>query len=63
MIVTTKPYLHKRHLTAGWALVRVRGERCSSQTVVTRCTHYNQFTTEEALREAAASYGGLMKDI
>lgn len=43
----------------GWALVHVRDERCSTQTAVTRCTYYKQFTTEEALQEAAASYGGL----
>lgn len=47
----------------GWALVHVRKEKCSTQTVVTRCTYYKQFTTEEALQEAAASYGGLTKDI
>lgn len=46
----------------GWALVHVRGERCSTQTAVTRCTYYQRFTTEEALLEAAASYGGLTKD-
>ena len=43
----------------GWALVHVRGESCSTQTAVTRCTYYKQFTTEEALQEAADSYGGL----
>ena len=43
----------------GWALVRVYRDRCSSQTMVTRCTYYQQFTTEEALQEAAKSYGGL----
>ncbi len=43
----------------GWALVHVHGDRCSTQTAVTRCTYYKQFTTEEALQEAAASYGGL----
>ena len=52
----------------GWALVHVRPKRkrgrqpeyrCSSQTVVTRCTYYLPFTTEEALLAAAASYGGL----
>ena len=47
----------------GWALVHVRGERCSTQTAVTRCTYYKQFTTEEALQEAAESYGGLTKDV
>lgn len=47
----------------GWALVHLRGERCSTQTAVTRCTYYRRFTTEEALQEAAASYGGLTKDV
>lgn len=43
----------------GWALVRVLGRNCSSQSVVTRCTYYQQYITEEALEEAAKSYGGL----
>ena len=43
----------------GWALVLVKGERCSPQTIVTRCTLYQQYTTEEALEKAADSYGGL----
>ena len=43
----------------GWALVHVSKEQCSSQGVVTRCTYYEQFTTEEAMQEAAKSYGGL----
>ena len=43
----------------GWALVRVMGKNCSSQSIVTRCKYYEQFTTEEALEEAAKSYGGL----
>ncbi len=47
----------------GWALVHVRNERCSTQTVVTRCTYYKQFTTEEALQAAAASYGGLTENV
>lgn len=44
---------------AGWALVHIRGTRCSSQQVVTRCTYYESFTTDEALLLSAASYGGL----
>ena len=40
----------------GWALVRVMGKNCSTQSVVTRCKYYEQFTTEEALQEAAKSY-------
>lgn len=47
----------------GWALVHIRGTRCSSQQVVTRCTYYQPFTTEEALQAAAASYGGLTKEV
>ena len=43
----------------GWALVLVKGERCSPQTIVTRCTLYQQYTTKEALQKAADSYGGL----
>ena len=43
----------------GWALVRVLDDRCSPQTIVTRCTLYQQYTTEEALQTAAKSYGGL----
>lgn len=43
----------------GWALVLVKGERCSTQTIVTRCTLYQQYTTEDALQVAAKSYGGL----
>ena len=45
--------------TKGWALVRVQGKNCSSQGIVTRCKVYEQYTTEEALEEAAKSYGGL----
>ena len=47
----------------GWALVLVRGERCSSQGLVTRCSTYQGYTTEEALQAAAESYGGLTDDI
>jgi hypothetical protein len=43
----------------GWALVKVIGDRCSPQTIVTRCTVYQQYTTEDALERAADSYGGL----
>lgn len=49
----------------GWALVRVipsatSGEdRCSTQSLVTNCRLYEQYTTEEALQQAAQSYGGL----
>ena len=43
----------------GWALVKVIDDRCSPQTIVTRCTLYQQYTTDEALEKAADSYGGL----
>ena len=43
----------------GWALVRVIDDRCSPQTIVTHCTLYQQYTTEEALQAAAKSYKGL----
>ena len=43
----------------GWALVRVSENRCSPQIIITRCTLYQQYTTEEALQAAAKSYGGL----
>ena len=43
----------------GWALVRVMGKNCSTQSIVTRCNYYQKFTTEEALDAAAKSYGGL----
>ena len=45
----------------GWALVLVKNERCSPQTIVTRCTLYQQYTTEDALEKAAESYGGLTR--
>lgn len=47
----------------GWALVQVEGERCSPQTIVTRCTFYQQYTTEEAQKAAAKSYGGLTREV
>ena len=43
----------------GWALVYIIDDRCSQQSIVTRCTLYQQYTTEEAQQEAAKSYGGL----
>lgn len=45
----------------GWALVLVNGDRCSTQAVVTRCTYYERFTTEEAFEKAVERYGGLTK--
>lgn len=43
----------------GWALVRMADDRSSSQTVATRCTLYEKYTTDEALARSAESYGGL----
>lgn len=47
----------------GWALVKVMDDRCSRQTIVTRCTLFEQYTTEEALEVAADSYGGLTETL
>ena len=43
----------------GWALVQLIGKNCSTQSIITHCTLYERFTTEEALQTAAKSYGGL----
>lgn len=40
----------------GWALVLVKGMRCSSQGIVTNCTLYQQYTTEAAMITAAESH-------
>ena len=40
----------------GWALVLVKGKRCSSQGVVTNCTLYQQYITEAAMITAAESH-------
>ena len=44
----------------GFALVRVESDDASHQRVVTNCTYYERYTTEEALQAAAKSYDGLM---
>ena len=43
----------------GFGLVQVKEGVVSHQRVVTRCTYYERYTTEEALQAAAKSYGGL----
>lgn len=43
----------------GFGLVRVKDGHASPQRVVTNCTYYERYTTEEALQAAAKSYGGL----
>ena len=43
----------------GWALVRVMGKNCSTQSIVTRCKYYELYTTEQAMETAVKSYGGL----
>ena len=45
---------------AGFGLVHVIDGHASTQRLVTRCTYYEKFTTEEALLTAAASYGKLI---
>ncbi len=42
----------------GFGLVRVQDGHASTQHVVTRCTYYERYTTEEAILAAAKSYGG-----
>ena len=42
----------------GFGLVRVEDGHASTQRVVTRCTYYERYTTEEAIQAAAKSYGG-----
>lgn len=46
----------------GFGLVRIKDGHASPQRVVTNCTYYEQFTTEEALQAAAKSYGGLTNE-
>lgn len=43
----------------GWALVRVNGDNCSAQGIVTRCTYYKKYTTDESLQETVKDYKGL----
>jgi hypothetical protein len=43
----------------GFALVHIQDGHVSSQHIVTRCTYYERYTTEEALQAAAKSYDGL----
>ena len=43
----------------GFGLVRIIDGHASHQCVVTRCTYYERYTTEQSLLVAAKSYGGL----
>ena len=43
----------------GFALVRMKDGHVSPQRVISRCTYYERYTTEEALQTAAKSYNGL----
>ena len=43
----------------GFGLVHIKDGLASRQQVVTCCTYYMHYTTEEALQAAAMSYGGL----
>jgi hypothetical protein len=47
----------------GFALVRLKDGHASRQRVVTRCTYYERYTTEEAIQAAAKSYGGLTGEV
>lgn len=40
----------------GWAMVMITGKRCSTQGIITRCTLYEQYTTQEALLAAVKSH-------
>jgi hypothetical protein len=40
----------------GWAMVLITGKRCSTQGIITRCTLYEHYTTQEALLAAAKSH-------
>jgi len=42
----------------GFALIRVIDGHSSPQYVVTNCTYYQRYTTDDALYSAAKSYGG-----
>lgn len=44
-------------------LLYILKQRVIPQHVITRCTYYEQYTTEEALQAAAKSYKGLTGDI
>lgn len=44
------------NINKGWALVLVKGKRCTSQGIVTRCTLYQQYTTQEAMISAVKSH-------
>ena len=43
----------------GFGLVHVKDGHASHQRVVTNCSYYKRYTTEETLQAAAKSYGGL----
>lgn len=52
----------------GWAIVRAENAsetrpapQCSTQSIVTHCTVYKNYTGASALKAAAESYGGLTK--
>ena len=48
-----------QYYTYSFGLVHVIDGHASTQRVVTRCTYYERYTTEEALQAAAKSYKGL----
>jgi hypothetical protein len=43
-------------MVVGFGLVQVINGKASSQRVVTHCTYYEKYTTEEAIQAAAKSY-------
>ena len=52
---------HFANPMTGFGVVRIADGHVSSQRVVTRCTYYERFTTEEAMQAAAKSYGGFTR--
>ena len=59
---TPVPFFTKRehaNTMLGFGLVHLTDGCAAPQCIVTRCTLYEQYTTEEALQTAAKSYKGL----
>lgn len=53
------PIINQMSFDCALARNRVKGDRCSSQNLVSRCHYHEQFATEEALLAAAEIYGVL----
>ena len=51
-------FISLANTSKGWALVLVRGKRCTTQGLVTNCTFYQQYTTHEVMMKAAEDHSG-----